>query len=118
MTTILEHAANFVENRLAPALPANDGRQTPMRGHLIFIAQHATATCCRSCLAKWHGIPAGTELSQIERRYVLAVIERWLSQATAQTVTRSGQRTACRQLQLELPVAINSAPASIGVGNR
>jgi hypothetical protein len=55
--TVLDHAADFIANRLAPAAPPNEGKQTPMRGHPVFIAQHATATCCRSCLAKWHGIP-------------------------------------------------------------
>jgi hypothetical protein len=53
LPTILEHAHNFVIPRLAPAIPHNDGRQTPMRNHPVFIAQHATATCCRKCLEKW-----------------------------------------------------------------
>ena len=35
----------------------------PMRGHPVFIAQHATATCCRGCLAKWHDIPQGVALN-------------------------------------------------------
>ena len=61
---IEQHAADFVAKRLAPALPANDGKQTPMRGHPVFIAQHATATCCRGCLAKWHNIPKGVSLSE------------------------------------------------------
>jgi hypothetical protein len=78
MATILDHGRDFIERRLAPAHPANDGRQTPMRGHPVFIAQHATATCCRSCLAKWHRIPAGRELDEEERAHVLAAIERWL----------------------------------------
>lgn len=59
METIRRHAADFVRTRLAPAVIPNDGRQTPMRGHPVFIAQHATACCCRGCLAKWHGIPPG-----------------------------------------------------------
>jgi hypothetical protein len=75
---MLEHAADFVAKRLAPAEPLNDGRQTPMRGHPVFIAQHATATCCRSCLAKWHGIAAGRPLSEAEQRHVLDAIARWL----------------------------------------
>lgn len=54
------HAADFVAQRLAPAVIPNDGKQTPMRGHPVFIAQHATACCCRGCLAKWHGHPGGT----------------------------------------------------------
>jgi hypothetical protein len=74
----MEHATSFIETRLAPAHPKNDGRQTPMRGHPVFVAQHATATCCRSCLAKWHGIQSGRALSGDEQSYVLAVIERWL----------------------------------------
>jgi Domain of unknown function (DUF4186) len=78
--TIFAHGRDFVDRRLAPAAPANDGKQTPMRGHPIFIAQHATATCCRSCLAKWHGIPAGRELSEAEREHVAAALERWLGE--------------------------------------
>ena len=75
---VLEHAADFVEKRLAPAEPLNDGRQTPMRGHPAFVAQHATATCCRGCLQKWHGIPKGRALDAEEKRYVISVIGRWL----------------------------------------
>ena len=76
---VLRHAADFIEKRLAPAEPANDGRQTPMRNHPAFVAQHATATCCRGCLQKWHRIPKGRELNAEEKRYVLTVLERWLS---------------------------------------
>jgi hypothetical protein len=79
LETILEHAAGFIEQRLAAANPPNDGRQTPKRNHPVFIAQHATATCCRGCLQKWHDIPKGRELREDEIRYVMGVIERWLS---------------------------------------
>jgi predicted Fe-S protein YdhL (DUF1289 family) len=75
----LEHAAEFIEKRLAPAAPANDGKQTPMRHHPVFIAQHATATCCRGCLQKWHAIPKGRVLETAEKRYILEVIETWLA---------------------------------------
>ena len=78
---MLDHARDFVERRLAPAHPPNDGKQTPMRGHPVFIAQHATATCCRSCLAKWHGIAAGRELGAQDKAHVIAVIERWLRES-------------------------------------
>lgn len=76
--TIDQHAADFVEKRLAPAQPANDGKQTPMRGHPVFIAQHATATCCRGCLWKWHHIPAGTALTPAQQDYVVDVIMTWI----------------------------------------
>lgn len=76
--TVLEHARRFVRERLADAEPANDGKQTPMRNHPVFIAQHATATCCRGCIEKWHRIPKGRALTEAEIAYLVAVIERWL----------------------------------------
>jgi hypothetical protein len=78
LPVVLGHAREFIDRRLAPAMPHNDGRQTPMRGHPVFIAQHATATCCRSCLEKWHGIPPGRLLDEGERNHVIAVLGRWL----------------------------------------
>jgi hypothetical protein len=78
--TVLAHAADFVARRLAPAEPRNDGKQTPMRGHPVFIAQHATATCCRGCLVKWHGIERGRILTSQEQSHVVAVIGRWLAE--------------------------------------
>jgi hypothetical protein len=80
MSDVLRHAAEFVEKRLAPASPVNDGKQTPWRNHPVFVAQHATATCCRGCLQKWHQIPKGTILSAEEQQYIIEVIGRWLSQ--------------------------------------
>lgn len=72
------HAEEFVRTRLAPALPPNDGRQTPMRGHPVFIAQHATGCCCRGCLSKWHGIPAGRPLTDAEQHYIVRVLLTWI----------------------------------------
>jgi len=74
----MAHAAEFVERRLAPAYPVRDGKQTPMRGHPVFVAQHATATCCRGCLEKWHGLPRGRPLSEAEQLYVVDVLDRLL----------------------------------------
>ncbi|MCV9877994.1 DUF4186 domain-containing protein [Brenneria izbisi] len=75
---IASHAADFVARRLAPAEPANDGKQTPMRGHPVFIAQHATATCCRGCLEKWHDIHQHRPLNDDEQRYIVSVILHWI----------------------------------------
>ena len=75
---IYSHAADFIAQRLAPAHPKNDGKQTPMRGHPVFIAQHATATCCRGCVAKWHGFTEGRELTAEEQHYLVTVIHHWL----------------------------------------
>lgn len=76
--TVVAQAHELIAKRLAPQAPLNDGKQTPFRGHPVFIARHATATCCRTCLAKWHGIAAGKVLDDAERRHVVDAIERWL----------------------------------------
>ena len=79
--TVLLHAEDFVARRLAPAHPARDGEQTPWRGHPVFVAQHATGTCCRGCLEKYHGIPKGAPLTDAEQAHVVAALERWLKNA-------------------------------------
>ncbi|MCD8368642.1 MAG: DUF4186 family protein, partial [Clostridiales bacterium] len=79
MDTVRQHAHDFVAKRLAPATPENDGKQTPMRGHPVFIAQHATGTCCRGCLEKWHHIPKGIPLSPEQQDYVVDVIMDWIA---------------------------------------
>ena len=85
LPVVLEHAADFVAKRLAPASPPNDGKQTPWRGHPVFPAQHATATCCRGCLEKWHKIPRGQVLTATEQSYIVRVIEKWLREQESQT---------------------------------
>ena len=78
LDTIKNHAFDFVNSRVAPDFPKNDGKQTPMRGHPVFIAQHATATCCRGCIQKWHGIEKGRALTVAEIDYVVALIMGWI----------------------------------------
>ena len=84
MPTIVEHARDFIGRRLAPALPVNDGKQTPFKGHPVFVAQHATATCCRSCLEKWHRIPQGRVLTSAEQDHVVSAIAMWLENQESQ----------------------------------
>ncbi len=78
METIRRHAEDFVRTRLAPAHPASDGRQTPMRGHPVFVAQHATATCCRGCLNRWWKVPMGVRLSAARQAKVVGLIIAWI----------------------------------------
>jgi hypothetical protein len=78
LSAILDHAADFVARRRAPADLPNDGKQTPFRGHPVFVAQHATACCCRGCLEKWHRLPKGRALTEAEQAYIVRVLERWL----------------------------------------
>lgn len=75
---IESNAYDFVKNRLAPEVINNDGKQTPMRGHPVFIAQHATATCCRECLYKWHHIEKFRKLTKDEIDYIVKLIMTWI----------------------------------------
>lgn len=76
--TIRDHAAVFVAQRLAPAHIPNDGRQTPMRGHPVFIAQHACACCCRGCLEKWYRVPRGRPLTKPQQEKIVNLLMAWI----------------------------------------
>lgn len=76
--TIRTHAKEFVRTRLAPADPVNDGKQTPRRGHPVFVAQHACACCCRGCLNKWYKVPKGTELTENQQERIVNLLMSWI----------------------------------------
>ena len=78
LDTIKDHAYDFINKRLKPSVIPNDGKQTPMKGHPIFIAQHACGCCCRGCLEKWHNIPKGRELSRDEVEYIVTLLMKWV----------------------------------------
>ena len=78
MDTIESHTEDFIEKNLSKLLP-NDGKQTPMKGHPTFIAQHATATCCRGCIEKWYKIPKDKELNIKEKKFIKALILEWIN---------------------------------------
>lgn len=75
---ILRHTNDFITKRLKPAKIENDGKQTPYKGHPVFIAQHATATCCRGCLNKWYHIPKDRELDNQEIKFICTLIIKWI----------------------------------------
>lgn len=75
-----EAARGRLRKYLAPAEPKRDGRQTPLQGNAIYYAQHATATCCRTCLEYWHGIPKGRLLTPQEFDYCATLIELYLDE--------------------------------------
>ena len=78
LPVIREHAEDFVRKRLAPAYIPKDRKQTPMRGHPVFVAQHACACCCRGCLEKWYHIPAGVELTPEQQKGVVDLMMGWI----------------------------------------
>lgn len=72
------HAKDFVRQKLAPAYPLNDGKQTPMHGHPVFKAMHATACCCRGCLNKWYRVPKGVELTENQQERIVKLLIAWI----------------------------------------
>ena len=90
--TIKQHAYDFINGRVAPAAPKNDGKQTPMKGHPVFVAQHATATCCRNCIRKWHRIEKGRALNEREVDYLVEVIMAWIERQGAVSSERRAER--------------------------
>ncbi len=74
------HATDFVNKRLAPANPKNDGRQTPTKGHPVFIAQHACGCNDRSSLEEFFGIEKGRELTEGEVEMIVDVILKWIEE--------------------------------------
>lgn len=75
---IRNHAYDFVTKRLADTSNVTDGKQTPMKGHPVFIAQHATGTCCRRCLEKWHHISKNKNMTNDDIKYVVDIIMSWI----------------------------------------
>ncbi|UYZ82893.1 DUF4186 domain-containing protein [Entomomonas sp. E2T0] len=88
---ITQHAVEFIAQRLAPAQPVNDGKQTPWKGHPVFVAQHATATCCRGCLQKWHGIPKNQPLTSAQQQYIVTVIMYWLDLGKVKSIKNTSR---------------------------
>ena len=80
--TIRRHTADFVRQKLAPAFPVNDGKQTPMRGHPVFKGMHATACCCRGCLNKWYRVPVGVPLSEELQGRIVDFLMAWIERQT------------------------------------
>ena len=78
LDTIRRHCEDFIRMRLAPANPQNDGKQTPMRGHPVFVAQHACACCCRSCLEKWWKVPRGIPISPERQQGIVDFLMAWI----------------------------------------
>jgi len=83
LDVIRRHALDFVSQKLAPAYPENDGKQTPMRGHPVFKAMHACACCCRGCLEKWYKVPQGVPLSEDQQIRIVDFLMAWIENQMA-----------------------------------
>ena len=59
--------------------PRWDSQQTAMlRGTIVHWARHATATCCRRCIAYWHGVPMAATLNENDIAYFQYLILRYI----------------------------------------
>ena len=85
LETIRRHAADFVRQKLAPAVPEKDGRQTPMRGHPVFKAMHGSAMCCRGCMEKWWKVPRGRPLTAEQQSKAVGFLMEWIVRRLAPT---------------------------------
>ena len=80
---IKSDAYDLIKKRIAPQVIKNDGKQTPMKQvHPVFIAQHATGTCCRGCLERIHHIEKNRELTTEEIDYIVKIIMIWIKKET------------------------------------
>lgn len=79
ISQIERHCKDFIEKRLSNPATFTDGKQTPTKGHPVFVAQHATATCCRNCIFKWHKIEPTHILTSQEKEYIFLVIMQWIN---------------------------------------
>ena len=79
LAAIEEHARQFIKLRLAPAYIPNDGKQTPMRGHPVFKAQHGCACCCRECLNKWYKVEKNVELTATQQEKIVGLLMAWIN---------------------------------------
>lgn len=78
INTIKRHAHDIIAKRLSTYSATADGKHTPMRGHPVFIAQHATATCCRGCLYKWYRIDKKRDLTDKDINFIVNLIMLWI----------------------------------------
>ena len=89
LDTIRQHAIDFINKRLAPAYISNDGEQTPMKGHPVFIAQHACACCCRGCLNKWYKVKKDVALTEIQQEKIVNLLMTWIEREYNGKITKN-----------------------------
>lgn len=77
MDVIKCHAYDFLNKNIRKKIE-KDGKQTPMHGHPVFIAEHATATCCRGCIEKWYKYPQTKDLTDEDIDYLVNIIMKWI----------------------------------------
>lgn len=78
MEKLRRKAFEIVREKVSSPYYKGEGRQTPLDGHPIYIAMHATGTCCRTCLEVWHSIVSGRRLTEKDIIYIVDTIMEWI----------------------------------------
>lgn len=83
---LLNGTTRFVRKHVGPPKDAFDGRRvpwpdkTPEKMNPYYYAQHATATCCRSCIETWYGIIPEESLSDQALAFFTALINEFIAE--------------------------------------
>jgi len=89
MTTILEHARDFITTRLTDSNPANDGQQKPKKNHPVSITQAAALAVGSvwkdGTTSQKVSRPLGGTGKQID--YIVEVNKRWLVSQSVWSLT-------------------------------
>ena len=78
------HATDFIQKRIAPKEPKNDGYQTPAKGHPVFLAQHACGCNDIDSVEQFFGFKKGSLLKEKEVNLIVDVIVSWLEDQIAE----------------------------------
>ena len=73
------HATDFIQKRIAPAEPKNDGHQTPTKGHPVFIAQHACGCNDRDAVETFFSLKKGKQLTEKQVHLIVDVLISWMN---------------------------------------
>ena len=67
----------FVDVRLSPAFPPNDGKQTPMRGTLC-LWHSMLVPAVAVFVNKWYKVPLGVKLTENQQERIVNLLMAWI----------------------------------------
>lgn len=77
---LFETAEHIIRKNIAKPADVYGNLATSIEGNAIHYAQHATATCCRKCIEKWHGIPLDQTLTEDQIVYFTKLVILYLKE--------------------------------------
>lgn len=91
LKAIRERAKQIVSKKIGhPPVSRWDYRNCPQEGtEVIEYGRHATATCCRPCLERWHNIPQNAFLTEEQIKYCVDLVELYVKDRVPE-ITENG----------------------------